>query len=100
MLNHTLGKLLTQRNKFQHKQDCDVLVWKEILSSDAHVSDFYNAVSIRRTAAFNEIVHEIDTKLRSLADVLKSTNDRGILDLDLQKGTYDVIELDHQCNFY
>jgi hypothetical protein len=90
-LNEILGNLLSLRTSFQNDRDRDVAVWKEMLSvnpPNPSTADFYNMVRVRRMAAFDDVLHEIDCNLRKFAIDLESTIDIEILDSKLQNGSY------------
>jgi hypothetical protein len=90
-LNEILGNLLSMRTSFQHDRDRDVAVWEDMLSVDppnTSTADFYNMVRVRRMAAFDDVLREIDSNLTKFASDLKSTVDIEILDSKLQNGSY------------
>ena len=93
LLNQILGNLLSMRKEYQRNRDDDEAEWTlrhESASSGnvPHVAEFLKNVLLRRKSAFDETLHEIDTKLKSLADTLNITDDHKVLESELQKGAF------------
>jgi hypothetical protein len=101
-LNQIIGDLLCLRNEFQRDLDRDKVEWDNlqqpfstVVGSNPPMSDtnlriieYYNVVRMRRIAAFDYFLREIDAKLVDLAAALNSTDDPEDLDAILQRGVY------------